>query len=569
MTRQRSPLAPLSLLIAVAIAVVGCAPSSRTVDDPAGLADVPEPPREFRAAWVATVANIDWPSKPGVPTAQAKQELLAILDRCVELNLNAVILQVRPAADALYPSSLEPWSEFLTGASGQAPDEPWDPLAFAVEEAHARGLQLHAWFNPYRAMHPSGKTPLAESHMAVTRPDLVKRYGAYLWMDPGEPEIIEHSLAVMLDVVRRYDVDGIHMDDYFYPYPISEEGRELRFPDDISYRKYLDTGGTLTRNDWRRKNVDDFVQELYKRTKAMKPHVLVGISPFGISRPGRPEFIRGFDQYEKLYADAERWLREGWLDYMTPQLYWPISKPDQSFTALLGWWVENNPKDRHIWPGLATYRHFNPNDAPRYPVNEFAYQVRWARYLTDVSDGHVHFSMKWLMPAAEQAQGGPVNGAAMIGALRGVYGEKALVPATPWLAKGPAPASPTAAGWTRSEEGFVVSFDAVPDGPADALRVIQVGAGDTWATTVIDAADPQAVAAIPDGYEGASPRVVAFTVDRFGRRGPKAELGPRVIAAPTAETQAPEEVADAQADSEGDAEPEAAVSLAPSEAGGE
>src|SRR5438552_711877 len=196
----------------------------------------PPIPREFRAAWVATVANIDWPSKKALPVERQKSELIAILDRAKKLNLNAIVLQVRPATDALYDSKLEPWSEYLTGAQGKAPEPYYDPLAFAVEEAHRRGLELHAWFNPYRSRHSTAKSPLAPNHISKMHPGLAKEYGDMLWLDPGEPAVQEHSLNVMMDVVRRYDVDGIHIDDYFYPYRVKDSsGAEVPFPDEPSW----------------------------------------------------------------------------------------------------------------------------------------------------------------------------------------------------------------------------------------------------------------------------------------------------------------------------------------------
>ncbi|MCU0636308.1 MAG: family 10 glycosylhydrolase, partial [Gemmatimonadaceae bacterium] len=211
-------------------------------------ADAPSIPREFRAAWVATVANIDWPSSPGLPTHLQQAELIAILDRAVALHLNAIVLQVRPAADALYESPFEPWSAYLTGAEGRAPTPYYDPLHFATQAAHARGLELHAWFNPYRARHPTAIGAPARTHLVVHRPELVRRYGAYEWMDPGEPRVLAHSLRVMLDVVRRYDVDGIHIDDYFYPYPeLGRDSQPVPFPDSASYARYRARGGTLAR----------------------------------------------------------------------------------------------------------------------------------------------------------------------------------------------------------------------------------------------------------------------------------------------------------------------------------
>ena len=197
-------------------------------------ADAPSPPREFRGVWVATVANIDWPSKKGLPVADQKKELLAIFDKSVELKLNAVVFQVRPMADALYPSKIEPWSEYLTGALGKAPDPFWDPLEFAVREAHARGLELHAWFNPYRARHPSATSPTPADHIVKRRPDLAKPYGKHYWMNPTHKDVQDYSLRVIFDVVMRYDVDGVHIDDYFYPYP----ARGAVFPDEASWTRH-------------------------------------------------------------------------------------------------------------------------------------------------------------------------------------------------------------------------------------------------------------------------------------------------------------------------------------------
>src|SRR5215510_6533664 len=184
----------------------------------------PAPPREFRGLWIATVKALDWPSRPGLPSQQQKAELIALLEQAKRVRLNAVFFQVRPACDALYPSKLEPWSEYLTGTMGKAPEPFYDPLAFAIEEAHRRGLELHAWFNPYRALHTNAKSPPSANHISKTKPHLVQRYGGYLWLDPGEKEVQDYSLSVVMDVVKRYDVDGIHFDDYFYPYPV--EGRD-------------------------------------------------------------------------------------------------------------------------------------------------------------------------------------------------------------------------------------------------------------------------------------------------------------------------------------------------------
>ena len=353
------PVHLLALALAVALPLAAHAQTSATprrtvpltppVAVPCDGADTtciaPEVPREFRGVWVASVSNIDWPSKPGLSTAEQQAELLAILDRTEAQRLNALILQIRPAADALYKSSIEPWSEYLTGRQGRAPAPAWDPLAFAVAEAHRRGLELHTWFNPYRARHPSAKGPLSKLHLANTAPALVKKYGTHLWMDPGESAVRKRTLRVVLDVVKRYDIDGVHLDDYFYPYKERTANGTTEFPDVRSWKKYVASGGTLSRDDWRRENVNTLVRELNEQIHAAKPWVKFGVSPFGIWRPGYPEQVKGFDAYEQLYADSKLWWANNWVDYFTPQLYWPIAKPDSILSSKVlprcrrrSWW---------------------------------------------------------------------------------------------------------------------------------------------------------------------------------------------------------------------------------------
>ncbi len=314
----------------------------------------PQPKRhqELRGVWIATVNNGDWPSRRDLAADEQKRELIAILDRVAALGLNAVFLQVRPMADALYASDLEPWSEFLTGTMGKAPEPLYDPLSFAIEEAHARGIELHAWFNPFRAHHPSATSPFAASHVVRRHPERVHNYGRYVWMDPGDGDVQRDVLAVMTDVVRRYDIDGIHIDDYFYPYP--ENG--IDFPDQATWERYRAGGGRLTRPQWRRDNINRFVRDLYQAVKPIKPAVEVGISPFGIWRPGHPPQIRGLDAYDAIYADARLWLRRGWVDYLAPQLYWPIDKREQSFPVLLRWWTGQDWRGRGIVAGISINR---------------------------------------------------------------------------------------------------------------------------------------------------------------------------------------------------------------------
>ena len=351
--------------------------------------------REFRGVFVATVGNLDWPSAPGLPAERQRQELVFLLDALAALHANAVIFQVRPAADALYPSALEPWSEVLSGTQGVAPEPPWDPLAFAVAEAHARGMELHAWFNPYRARPASAPSRVAAGHVSKSRPDLVKAYGKQLWLDPGEEEVAARTLAVVLDVVKRYDVDGVHLDDYFYPYPEKDAaGNVVEFPDDASFGKYVASGGALGREDWRRWNVNRFVKSLHDEVKAAKPAVRVGISPFGIWRPGRPAQVKGFDAYEEISADARTWIQRGWVDYLAPQLYWPIEQREQSFPALLAWWAAQDSRGSALWPALAASR--VGEEGKNWPAKEIVEQIRRTRAQPGAT-GHILFSARALL----------------------------------------------------------------------------------------------------------------------------------------------------------------------------
>jgi len=504
MTLPKQYHAVLITLLAIWLMTVSACstfrPGTRSETGQADLIGVPDIPREFRGVWVATVANIDWPSKPGLPVQQQQDELIAILDRCVDMNFNAVVLQVRPTADALYASDLEPWSYFLTGKMGVAPKPFYDPLAFAVREAHARGLELHAWFNPYRALHPNNKGDIADNHISKTHPEVVHEYGPYLWMDPSEPVVQQHSLNVILDVVRRYDIDGVHMDDYFYPYKVKDEdGNDVEFPDDRSWNAYKKSGGKLNRDDWRRKSVDDFIERLYKEVKKTKPYVQVGISPFGIWKPGHPEQIKGFNQYDGLYADAKLWLNKGWVDYFTPQLYWEIAKPDQSFTALLRWWSDQNTKHRHLWPGIAPYR-----TGKQFDENEVQYQIKWSRIITPNDPGTVHFSMQSYMdPDSDLSKQ----------IRETVYAKPALPPASPWLgSKRPAPPS---AKVTAVSNGYLhVSADPYS---LTGVRhwVVQVQQAGEWSYQIVPASQHRTELALPDP-EADVDRVVVSSISRTG-----------------------------------------------------
>lgn len=510
-----------------------CMAAAGLVYHPTPTAAQDDPPpvqREFRGVWVASVANIDWPSRPGLSTWEQQAELIAILNRAVALNLNAVILQVRPAADALYASPYEPWSEYLTGVEGRAPEPYYDPLEFAIEEAHARGLELHAWFNPYRARHPSARGSVARTHLSVTHPELVRSYGRYQWMDPGEPAVRAQTLRVMLDVVRRYDVDGIHIDDYFYPYPeLGPDSLEIPFPDSASYARYVRGGGTLSRDDWRRENVNLLIRDIYRRTKALKPWVKVGISPFGIWRPGTPPEIAGFDAYDKLYADSRKWLREGWVDYFTPQLYWPIAQKAQSYPTLLAWWMSENVKARHMWPGHNASR----AAGTAWPPDELLEQIRLTR--SAHAGGDIHFSMRALMPANAVRRDSVLvgvatqpparmNAAALADRVRAeLYAEPALVPASPWLST-TEPARPTVRLRADTATGEQV-VDLTP-GNARVVRwwTVRVLTDAGWRTWVLPGSQRRLVVAPPGATAS---RVLVTAVDRYGTESAVAETGAR------------------------------------------
>lgn len=441
---------------------------------PTSNSGIPDTRREFRGVWVATVANIDWPSSPTLTTNEQKAEIIRLLDLAQQLNLNAIIFQVRPQCDALYNSAIEPWSEFLTGQMGKAPVPYYDPLEFAVTEAHARGLQLHAWFNPFRALDPSAKSLPSPNHISQTHPDLVKRYGSYLWLDPGEKEVRDYSLSVIMDVVKRYDIDGVHLDDYFYPYPQKDEsGEVLPFPDESSWQKYVvDSGDKLGRDDWRRQNVNEFVRRVSRSIKEVKPSVQFGISPFGIWQPDYPSGITGLNAYEKLYADSRKWLQEGWIDYLSPQLYWPIKQTQQSYTTLLDWWISQNTMNRHLWPGNAVN---GVDSRATLPADELVNQIEATRLRLTSSTGNVHFSMRSFL---NDRNG--INDALK----SGVYAQPALIPATPWIDNTP-PEQPLVTVTKVEKTGDIkVEFKAQGVKPV-FLWVASVKSGSTWKSVVI------------------------------------------------------------------------------------
>jgi uncharacterized lipoprotein YddW (UPF0748 family) len=459
---------------------------------------VPPPPaREFRAAWITEVAaNPDWPSQPGLPVAQQKAELISLLDRAQQLHLNALFFQVRPAADAFYSSPIEPWSDRITGVMGKAPEPFYDPLAFAITEAHKRGLELHAWFNPFRAAHPSTKSPPAANHITQTHPELIRHYADQVWLDPGEPAAQARTLAVVLDVVNHYDVDGIVFDDYFYPYPAKNLfGHELAFPDDASWKKYGVPSG-LIREDWRRKNVNDFIQKISQGIKAAKPEVQFGISPFGIWRPQNPPQIKGLDAYASIYADARLWLASGWVDFLAPQLYWASADHDHSFPVLFNWWRAQNPKGRHIYAAL---------DDTKFPADEITEQIQTVHTQTSVS-GEIHYHLISV-----------VNNRALATAVQSQYSSPALVPASPWIDSLP-PEKPNLYAVTEN------SITAIRWSPAKTTPrwwLLQIETGNNWTTEVLPASQTTRV------LNNSNPDAISLrAVDRLGNLSAPAVLSP-------------------------------------------
>jgi uncharacterized lipoprotein YddW (UPF0748 family) len=420
------------LLLVLALFGTACSDSGTNVVVPPPTTPTDTTPpalqREMRGLWIATVANIDWPSSRTLTAEQQRAELVDIMTRAAATGINTIIFHVRPAGDALYQSSLEPWGVMLSGTQGQSPG--YDPLDFALQEAHARGLELHAWVNPFRAGNTSDTTRLAPSHLFHTRRDLIRVYGTQIWMDPGEPDVHDHTMRVISDIVRRYDIDGLHADDYFYPYVQNDaSGSAIPFPDDATYTRY---GAGLTLGDWRRANIDRFVERLYREVHAIKPTIKVGISPFGIWRPGNPPGVQGLDAYASIYADARKWLQQGWVDYLAPQLYWSIAAPQQSFPALLDWWIAQNAMGRHVWPGLAAYR-VSDGTSSAYTLQEIPQQIQLTR-MRPAGTGHILYNTNSTLKRN--------NGALALALAGDLYKSIAVVPAMPWL-DASAPGAPT------------------------------------------------------------------------------------------------------------------------------
>lgn len=434
------------------------------------------PKHEFRGVWVATVANIDWPSRPGLASDAMKKEALDILDLHKSHGMNAIILQIRPCSDAFYPSTLEPWSRYLTGVPGQAPDGGFDPLRFWIEESHKRGMELHAWLNPYRLAN-SAAEPLAGNHIAFRNPEWVINYGNKLYFDPGIPATRVYIKDVVLDIVRRYEVDAIHFDDYFYPYPVSTP-----FPDDASFRQYSRAFRPDQRDDWRRENVDILIKMLSDSIKHVKPWVKFGISPFGVWRnsyvdPEGSATRAGVSNYDHLYADVRKWLREGWIDYVVPQIYWEVGHPAADFETLVKWW-DKNSYGRGLYIGQAPYKldASSTTAAWRNP-SEMPGQVRMLRQYNRVS-GSAYFSSKHFKRDLFGFQDSLKTS---------LYRQPSLIPPMPWL-NVPKPQTPVKVKASGRKVAWKPAVKPGPSGDAEKYLIYIYEPG-----TLFDQNNPQQI----------------------------------------------------------------------------
>lgn len=388
------------------------------------------PKREFRAVWVATVNNIDWPSKPGLSTEQQKREVIDLLEMHRNNGMNAIIMQIRPASDAFYPSELEPWSRYLTGTPGKAPSPFYDPLQFWIQECHNRNMEFHAWLNPFRVSQ-NAADPLAASHVAFKNPEWIVNYGGKLYFDPGIPQARDFVVKVVTDIVSRYDVDAIHFDDYFYPYPLKES-----FPDDNSFDQYNRGFLAVQKADWRRDNVDLTIRALSENIRKTKPWVKFGISPFGVWRnktddPLGSETTAGTTNYDHLHADILKWQKNGWIDYSLPQLYWQIGHPSVDYLTLAKWWADHS-YSRAMYIGHAVYKLEANASVPEWKdPNQLIKQIEITRQIPQIGGSAFYSSVHFKRDLFGFTQSIQDK----------IYKHPALVPEMPWI-DNKAPKSP-------------------------------------------------------------------------------------------------------------------------------
>ncbi len=394
---------------------------------------------EFRGVWIASVENIDWPSKKGLSVEEQKAEFIHIIAMHKRNGINAIFMQIRPAGDAFYPSQYEPWSEYLTGKQGLPPTPYYDPLAFMIAETHKQGLEFHAWLNPYRAVFNVNKSSISPSHITKIHPELFLTYGTTKFFNPGLQEVRNIVSNVVKDLVTRYDLDGIHMDDYFYPYRIASK----EFPDQKTYEQ---SGTKLSKDDWRRSNCDSVIKQLYLTIRLANPHVKFGISPFGVWRnksqdPDGSNTKAGQTNYDDLYADILLWLKMGWIDYVVPQLYWERGHKLCDYDTLLAWW-NRHTYGKHLYIGHGIYR-ANTNPAWR-DKNEIPKQIQALRqYAT--TQGSVYFSSKNFETNANGWSDSLRNN---------YYALPAIIPPMPWIDSIP-PAKPLVSALNKTAFSIV------------------------------------------------------------------------------------------------------------------
>jgi uncharacterized lipoprotein YddW (UPF0748 family) len=519
-----------AFLLTLGLSVIGTgsssgapAPGPSTADSPRSAApdcttDPAAPKRQLRADWIASVTNIDWPSRPGLSVEQQKAELIGWYDEAVQRGLNAVIVQVRPTADSFWPSPIEPWSKYLTGVQGQDPG--YDPLAFAVREAHQRNLEFHAWFNPYRVSMDTNRDALVPTHPARMHPDWVIAYGGKLYYNPGIPAARQLVEAAIMDAVQKYDIDAVHFDDYFYPYPVA--GQE--FPDDETFAQYPD--GYTDKADWRRHNINLLITELADQIHTVKPWVKFGVSPFAVWRniatdPEGSDTTAGAQTYDDLYADTRRWVREEWIDYIAPQVYWNIGFAPADYAKLVPWWSDQvEGTDVQLYIGQATYKvELSVQDPAWQDPEEMTNHLFLNRYYPQVR-GDIYFSAKDVranrLDNMDILQGDHYQHPALIPVTEGVPGQAPKAPKTVLGQAGPDGVMLT---WRSQATSYAVyRFDGVRGGRhpcdfADATHLVATVRGDDtsasqqWVDTTAVPGSPYAyyVTALDRAYRESVP----------------------------------------------------------------
>ncbi|GAB2944694.1 glycoside hydrolase family 10 protein [Hymenobacter coalescens] len=484
------------------------------------------PKREMRAVWVAHVFNLDWPRSKTLTPAQQRADFISLLDRHKANGLNAVVVQVRASADAIYPSTLEPWSEWLTGTQGVGPQPAYDPLQFMIREAHKRGLEFHAWVNPYRAVTNANTSSIAASHVTRQHPDWVVPFGTLRVLNPGLPQVRQYLTRVVMDVVRRYDIDGMHFDDYFYPAPVTGQ----TFDDDAAFA--ADPRGFTTKADWRRDNIDLFVRTISDSIRAQRPRVKFGISPPGVWRNGTTvggTATTAFQSYTDIFADSRKWLQQGWVDYLAPQVYWTPTTTAARYDLIVPWWNQqvSATTPRHVYIGHAAYKvSATATDAFNQPT-QIPNQIRLVRQQPNVQGSLFYKSTELLNNPLGVADSLRTN----------FYRHRALVPTMPWK-DNVAPTTPMQAGlWNNPQTGFIeINWrpgPAASDGEtARWYAVYRLPGTITGPITAAHLADPANLVAILDTTHfreaatpaNASSRYTVTALDRLHNESAPAQL---------------------------------------------